>query len=191
MNKNCLYIHVPKTGGQSFEDFINENKLGYVKYCDHNSLAKIYNDYKDVWNEYIKIAWVRNPYSWAVSLWCWENVYREQYKKALSVHEFQKAFINPELWTGPWHYAIGKMCRWTHLNGIKAVDYIGRFESFKTSLEESLCLFNAKHLIDKFPHKNKIDNKIHWTKYYEDEKFRQHVRPILKEDCLRFGYEIF
>ena len=67
-NLNCIYIHIPKTGGMSIETILGAD----IKEL-HNKSIKIKHGYPTDWNypkyweKYYKFTFVRNPWDRVVS----------------------------------------------------------------------------------------------------------------------------
>jgi hypothetical protein len=89
-DKKIIFIHIPKTGGTSIENFFNGSLIHfddldtdrYIGFCkkrkqwlQHSSFPEIkrhYKQNKDL-SKYLSFAFVRNPWDRAVSSWLWSK----------------------------------------------------------------------------------------------------------------------
>ena len=91
LSKKLIYIHIPKTGGTTIEDYMERINKPIIK-GGYGVLRKIvyqhfdYKDYikffgNDLFDEFKKFSIVRNPYSRIISEYYWTpNVTNLGYK---------------------------------------------------------------------------------------------------------------
>jgi len=192
-----IFVHIPKNAGESMEICLGgyEDKkklwgeengvvLQHLKACE---LQEKLGD--QVFNDYFKFSFVRNPFSKCLSEYFWEKTYLNE---SLNFNDWVKLklgdFIN--------HSENNtKIMRQKHnLEQYKfiydaldncLVDFVGRFENLQQDLN-TIC---DKIGIPKqqLPHKNKSKHK-HYTEYYDYET-RQIVAEKYAKDIEYFNYE--
>lgn len=136
----------------------------------------------EIFDEYFKFAFVRNPWSWQVSLYNYARMYPshhqyeitnrlgsfENYLKWRTEHEprFQKHFVTDD-------------------DGTLIVDHIGKIEN----LEDNFRVICRKAGLGdiKLPHKN-ISTKRNYLEFYSQETIDL-VADFWSEDIDMFGYD--
>lgn len=87
----CIFIRIPKTASSAIEIFIKKydpdcissiDKPPYGHFTSDN-LKEIIN--KDIWNNYFKFCFIRNPYDWIVSNYCYNLNYSHYENKVLEI----------------------------------------------------------------------------------------------------------
>lgn len=188
-----IFIHFPSTGGTSIEcalggekeildcSFIQNDCLKHEcekAYLPHDSLFKHISPqiakelYAPYWDEYFKFSFVRNPWSWLVSLWS-KGPRRRKGKNfdtwlkspELAPHESQSPF---------------NLCDQLH-----DMDFIGRFESLEQNFNR-ICQ-KLKHPPTRLPHKQRNHRK-HYSEYYNSNT-QQIVSKLWAKDIEYFGYQ--
>ena len=189
----CIFIHIPRTAGTSFEVAINGEPYNYSQFKFKHltaSYAKIL--YKDYWNDYFKFSIVRNPWDRMVSMCRFENFYGCKIRNGkLNINQYLQKW--PVIEIDP-----RTDCDINHNNTIydnsiyknllsDDLDFVGKFEK----LEENFTFVKQTIGLDfgDFPyyHKNKSKHK-HYTEYYDDET-KEIVGELYKKDIEYFGYE--
>ena len=188
-----IFIHIPKTAGHSIERafgaWTGKDKINYGIGMDsirrrpiqHYNLAQLerYNFISPTENStYFKFCFVRNPYSRIVSAWKYLKVQKwSKVSEDTSFKKFVKKYKK--------NLHAKTHCHWTHTNGVKNIDFIGRFEN----LQEDFNVICNKIGIPtkKLPHINKTNHK-HYTEYYDDET-REIVAKKYAKDIEYFGYK--
>ncbi len=75
-----IFLHVPKTAGNSIINFMNERSDGnellqtknkVISHARPNQIKKIVGE--ETWNSYFKFGFMRNPYEWIVSLYLYRR----------------------------------------------------------------------------------------------------------------------
>ena len=130
---------------------------------------------EDVWNNYFKFSFVRNPFDKIVSQYHYN---RGKFGfKDYSFKEYVRSWSKgAKISTYP-QYILH------YIN--EPLDFIGRFEN----LQEDFNIICDKIGIPRqqLPHKNKTKHK-HYTEYY-DEETKQIVAEKYAKDIERFGYK--
>lgn len=181
----CIFIHIPKTGGQSIYQSLFETKRSHIdlKYFEaHNPR---------LFNEYFKFAFVRNPYSRLVSSffytvqakdhnlnWVNKDLKNDRdfprFLSALNQSAFrQKVLTHPNF--RPQHKFV------TNLNGNVALDYTGRFENIGSDFE---FLSDKLSIVHKLAHRNKSDHESP-ENYFNPDSLK------LINDMYAIDFEIF
>jgi len=181
-----IFIHIPKTGGQSVWEFFYGKNWRQVNNIKPGSTHHL-NCTKELLNEYFVWTTVRNPYSRTVSLFKWLKKYRRIPKK-LSFNDFVNR-LNLDLLNLPWsekRHPLGQIEFIELLIGsIENLDFIVQLEN----LQQDYNIVCDKIGISRkqLPCKNKTNHK-HYTEYYDDEA-RQIVAEKYAKDIEHFGYE--
>jgi hypothetical protein len=200
----CIFIHIPKACGTSIEYVLNmiddqtdvnfENRdamYGWVArsstdLLDYGFLSPVLQhltvrDLKkilpiDIFNQYFKFAFVRNPWGRLVSAYHFEKKAFPEYEN-LSFIQFLSN-LSP-FWKQEQCFFI------VDENGEKNVDFVGRFEYINKDFKK-LCK-KMKISTLKLPLKNKIPHE-HYSQYYTDET-REMVADLFQNDIRMFGYK--
>jgi hypothetical protein len=179
----CIFVQVPKTGSTSIGKTINAN-LQKKRIRPHSDIMQIKEaSKKNVFDNYFKFGFVRNPWSRAVSLY--HRNEGIQMKNRMSFKEFIK-----------WHNYATDTCLYptqkkyqldffTDSAGEILVNFIGRFENFQQDFNTACDKMGIPH--QQLPHENKGKHK-HYTEYYDDET-RAIVAQKYAKDIEYFGYE--
>lgn len=171
----CIFIHIPKTAGQSIEHFFlnlhglsweersplllrynpdplkGPERLAHLKAKEYTSFG--YLD-ENRFNNYFKFAFVRNPWARLVS----EFNYRVHHKK-MSFEQFvTKGLPSKSDYSDAYRHIIPQYDFLYNDSGKCMVDFIGRFESLQNDFDEicsKLCIENSM-----LPHVNSSAEKI-------------------------------
>lgn len=135
----------------------------------------------DFWNEAFKFGFVRNPWSWQVSLYHYmcQNKKHFQYELANNFKNFNEYI----------HWRVEKEVRlqksfFIDSDGKVIVDYIGKIENIK---DEFFKICGKIGINGKLPHKNKSKHKS-YRDYYSDKTSKM-VADAFKDDIKMFDYE--
>lgn len=204
-DKKVIFIHIPKTGGQSLAAMLlpNNIKISDVNYeymtghdiknnkslvhATYEEFLSINNKINEDFKEYFKFAVVRNPWDRVVSQWA-----KNARKRGCGFSEFitlierndldklQNFFINK--------YVASVMCRsqadYILLNGEIQLDKIYRFENYQKEIEH---LKNKIKIEAPIVHKNHSNHK-HYSEYYNMRLIKR-VCKIYQKDVDLFGYK--
>jgi hypothetical protein len=187
-----IFIHIPKTGGVSIFNsllpYLGPNDISIDSEKRHTEgkkielfLSQIYGEEKakEIWKNYFKFAFVRNPYDRVLSNYFYVRNTPEHiaYKNYLDYKSFKDAIKN---------IAIGRPCYEYIIDdeGKIIVDFIGRFEN----LQEDFNIICDKLNLPKISlvHDNKTNHKD-YGEYYDKES-RDIVDKRFKRDLEMFGY---
>lgn len=202
---NCIYVHIPKTGGTSIEEIIwpgMENRtvaelwMGFVdpyhnKYqtggLQHLLASQIRQEVGDrVFNECYRFTVVRNPWDKAVSQYAYMKQ-RKDLRDFIGMQEDDsfKTYLSlirkreHVQWTPQYKFFLDD-------NGDQLVDFIGRFESFDDDV--FTILGNLDIRVPAIPHINKSTARRHFREHYDDESADM-VRELYRQDIELLGYQ--
>jgi len=202
-DKKCIFVHIPKTGGNSIENIIwpgdrRESDLWmgqittyYNKYqtggLQHLFATNIQQEIGDkIFNDFFKFSFVRNPWDKVISQFCYMNRRKDLrefigmsrddcLKKYLALIQTKKHVQ----WEKQYKFILDK-------NENSLVDFIGRFENFENDVRYVLKIINNQISLDKIPHTNK-SVRTHYAEYYDNES-REMVGYLYQKDIELFNY---
>jgi chondroitin 4-sulfotransferase 11 len=187
-----IFIHIPKTGGTSIkkilskydfelmslhqaQDGSNDDKTGAYIIGTANRLKRGISD--EIWNNYFKFTFVRNPYSRALS-----NYFFLKYNKKICFNKFLKKKFNNII--DVWHFTLPQS-RHIYNNKKKLlVDFIGHFENLQEDFN-NIC-DKIGIIPTKLPYLNK-SNKINKNKLLNNTN-KKTIYNKFKEDFENFNY---
>lgn len=174
---NCVFIHIPKTGGLSIRKGMFE--------CDYE--GPFYGSIPPQYQDLFKFCFVRNPYDRMVSAW---KYYKEFFKTFMSFKQFitismddtidyhESRQIDSKSWLR--HHSIPQ----THpYNCLQMADFIGRFENINKDMGIICDHLNIKAQL---PHINKT-KRDKYQDYYDVET-RRLVKEFYKKDLELLEY---
>jgi hypothetical protein len=167
-----IFIHIPRTGGTSIEFGIGKDMWKEKPEEKHMSASQTKEKCGDeVWEEYFKFSFVRDPWERVVSLWK-----TRYYGLFGNLYDFLLYYKPKSFEAASGFYNCVDVLD-------EKIDFIGRFEN----LQE-----DVKHVSDKIgisiqlPHKEKTKKK-HYSNYY-DARTKSVVDHLYKRDIDHFGY---
>jgi hypothetical protein len=138
----------------------------------------------EVFNEYFKFSFVRNPWDKAVSQFSFMSA-RPDLMQYLGMHEgcsFKKYL---DLILKKKHVQWEEQYRFVYDENLELlVDFLGRFENIQNDVMDILKRLGVE--CSSIPHSNKSDRKK-FTDYWDDEAIEM-VADIYKKDIDIFGY---
>jgi hypothetical protein len=153
----CIFIHIPKVAGQSIEtSFLNDLNLNWENrrplLLMHNSeptigpprlahlLAKDYVNYnyisKELFNDYYKFAFVRNPYSRAYSFYKYLKFSDSMSFDDFILKKFKGKYLKKKYWF------LRPQYDYIYSNGKCLIDFVGRFENLEHDFKQVASKFN-------------------------------------------------
>ena len=143
---------------------------------NHSRASKIRKNVgEDVWNDYFKFAFVRNPFDKIVSQYHFNR--RGFGFEDATFKEYVKAWYNGK--------KISNFPQFNLFYLDEKLDFIGRFENIQKDFD--IICDKIGILKQKLPHINKSQHK-HYTEYYDDET-REIVAEKFAKDIEYFGYK--
>jgi len=188
-NLNCIYIHIPKTGGMSIETMLGAN----IKTL-HKESIKIKHGYPTdwiyprYWGKYYKFTFVRNPWDRIVSSYFYNL---EMGIKKINIDDHDRKKIILYGYEGFNDYIINHLAEsksrfflpydcWI---GRHKYNFIGKLENFEANMK-SVC--TDLQIPFKNIHINKSKHKIY--KEYYNNKAKDIIQDIYKKDIAKFNY---
>jgi len=202
-DKKFLLTHIQKTAGSSLTLLLNESIPDLVPYMgthDHALWAKNQGDF--IWNDYYKVAFVRNPWDRMLSWYMMITQYSAYFKEQGSEHQ-----VN-DLWRyvlesstsfesflynctdtiddndGKKSFLYNQLDYVTDESGKVIVDFIGRFESLNNDAQQVFDHLDLSSL--KLAHHN-ASKRARYQDYYTHAT-RRLVAYRFNKDIDFFGY---
>lgn len=192
--KKCIFIHIPKTGGTSIEQFIKdngENNLLFIGVQNNRSLQHLTSyELKKIipyiYKKYYKFSIVRNPYDRLLSEYYWNPSINLGYKNGKSKKEFLEYVIkivkNKSYFNNIYYDHFIPQYNFLYYKNKLLVNQLFKYEDL-----EWVTKYLKKKLTIKreFPYLNK--NNVEKEDWNNDEK--EIIYNLYKNDFLYFGYE--
>lgn len=195
-DSKCIFIHIPKTGGQSIEvslglnigDKFSQNKKWYDmstmvglnptsgEYMQHFSISRILKEIPTIY-DYKSFTFVRNPWDRVVSDYKWYGGLKDR------VGTLEEFIINERV--ADKSHVIPQYKFIYDENNVQLVDYIGRFETLERDFYNICEQLNLDP--DPLPHHNKTCSKKHYTEYYSNTT-KDLVHEKYHKDIEYFNY---
>jgi hypothetical protein len=191
--KKCIFIHIPKTGGTSIEQFIRDyeqNNLLFFGVRNNRSLhhlmayeLKLMIPY--VYKRYYKFSIVRNPYDRLLSEYYWNPSHNLGYKYGKSKKHFlenvSKIVKKKRYFDNIYNDHFIPQFLFLYNKNKLLVDQLFKYEDLKWV---SFYLKKKLNIKREFPYLNKSNiKKEDWN---EEEK--ELIYNLYKNDFVYFGY---
>lgn len=216
-NFNCIFIHIPKTAGQSIEHFFlalhglswQERSELLLRFNPEPSLGPERLAHLTAWeylkygyveqaefNRYFKFAFIRNPWERLVS-----EFYFYRYDKEMTFKHFVfNALPEKSDYTDKYRHILPQYDFIYDKNGNQLVDFIGRFETLEKDFNTVCKTLKIKNT--ELPHvkpaaakksamltpESSSQTRSHYSDYY-DEETKDQVARLYEQDILTFHYE--
>ena len=186
----AIFVHIPKTGGTSIEQFFGA-KL-FARTGKHDPVSKLRQAIgADDWNRYFKFSFVRNPWDRMASYFNWRSqdpqnvdVKGRTFKDWLTfllASDFNGLMLNRSF-----EYGIKPQFEMLADGDDLAVDFVGRFENLQCDFDQVCDRIGIER--QTLPHKNAMNRKQHYTEFYDNES-QVLVATLYPQDIEYFGYE--
>ena len=200
-----IFMHVQRTGGTSVLSALREldlwvepprNRLNRlysrlplvrepdrIHFREHDTLAFVQRRLpRAIYEQYLKVAFVRNPYSWLTSTY--STFLRGKSHRHHPIVSAMSGFPEYVDWE------IGRNKRHQHIflldrDGEIGIDFAGRFENLPAEYERLCGLIGVEG--PALPHKNQ--NRFEDYKDFYDEETREKVAGHWKRDIDLLGYD--
>lgn len=203
--KECIFVHIPKTGGTSIENAIwgpdwsartteqlwmGAVRPGFNKYqsggLQHLLATQVRQEVgAQVFDKFFKFSFVRNPWDKVVSQFCYVKTRKDLLR-----------YMGMSRWTSFSRYLdliqktqhVQSYEQWRFLEspgGKRMVDFVGRFENLQGDFAQVAERLGLKSSV--LPHAMKSKSRRPYESYY-NAKTRDAVARIYQKDIEMFGY---
>jgi len=174
-NRKVIFLHPNKCGGKSVE-FILFNRENVAGSADHRFPGEFIRDFgTQIWNEYFKFGFARNPWDRMVSSYNYRVKNLKQIDFGFSDFILHRA--------SPYSIDYEQQIKWFYWFN-NPIDFIGRVETYQQDWDSIRDRLNCD--ID-LPHLNKSE-RTHYSNYYNAET-KDAVYKTFNDDIKTFGYE--
>ena len=207
-----IFIHIPKCGGMSVESALRRFDCEYIykhgkesesiPHLAKHATALDFKSQIDDIESYFKFTFVRNPWSWAVSNFVFNEGRHAPYLNNLkhSGYKIYKRHFNSyskedgdiknlfEFWLEWWVNGCNpsQNMMFCDEDGRTLVDFIGRLENFEEDFNKVTDHIGIKGA--SLPHRNKNKkSNIEYKEYY-NENSRKMMEEHFKKDIELFNY---
>ena len=188
--KVLLYLRYAKCGGTFLNTYFDEyykNHIITILHIKPYKKDRYLSEFKDSFNKFFKFTFVRNPWSWQVSLYfhyrqSLQNPNRELFKNTFT--SFKDWMINRQNhdsakhFGGPFNWEQDLFKNICYYNNVFLPDYVGKIETMANDIKRIFEINQIKSIkaIEDFHNENKDVSKIsnmskheHYSKYYTDD----------------------
>lgn len=158
----------------------------------HASASQVKKFDKNAWNKYFKFAFIRNPYTHALSHWRFKehDWYLNNKKKRLRkltkkkfvsfLKNLKKEIKNKK------NFEKQPFIKMLSIDGKIAVDFIGKFENIQKDIKKITKILNLPKSKFSLPHEKKGNTKDYLNLYNKESK--KLVQEIWEEEFKLFNY---
>ena len=176
---NCLFVHVPKTAGQSVEQFFmdrlgldwerdrarvmlgdNPDRTRGTEKLAHLSAAEYLHDgfvEAEEFERLFKFSFVRNPYARIVSEYLYRNYFSHRNFRDFVLHRLPEPG-----WGDDYRHVMPQYDLLHDADGRLLVDFVGRFENLQADFDEVCRRLGIDD--SALPHRNRSDKRSRNTK---------------------------
>jgi hypothetical protein len=170
----CLFVHIPKTAGQSIEQFFMDNLgLSWESDRDHLLLGNNSDPSRGTeklshlsadeyvrcgyltaaeFNQLYKFSFVRNPWERIVSEYRYRNYFHHR-----SFRDFLLNRLPARSWDDKYRHIMPQYDLLHDEQGQLLVDFVGRFETLQSDFDQVCIQLGIKD--SELPHRNKSNKK--------------------------------
>jgi hypothetical protein len=187
-----IFIHIQKTAGTSISSALNPFCEESYPSMKHWSAVKINKKFgSDIWNEYFKFTFIRNPYERLLS---WYNMIDKSrgnpnpnpFHSCIqkNIHSFSNFIMEDKNFMDINELPQQRIAQFQKIseNGRVIVDFIGRYENIDEDFSYIFKKINIPEAV--LPHINKFDHD-HYMNYYSKEMINE-VNSFAEEDFVNF-----
>jgi hypothetical protein len=163
---------------------LHDNGNKWINRLHKHTKAITVRDYigKDIYNDYFKFAFVRNPYDYQVSLYHYVKQANEHKDNKIAQNLSFKEFIYRRLEKRP----LRQIDFLINEKGYIIVDYLGHTEKIQENIDFIFNYINIPN--NKLPILNRSNRDKNFM-YYYDEELKKDVFEYFKKDFESFGYD--
>jgi hypothetical protein len=202
---NCIFVHIPKTGGTSIEtalDMFDDWKIeqpqklfgliastelqkhGFLSaFLQHLTFSEIQTISTD-WQDFFSFSFVRNPWDKMVSMYSNPDPHMVKQARQQGIELTKISFAEFINNTGKiQHIHLLEQHKFIFDNNKQLVDFIGRFENLEADFQQLTKLIGISCQL---PHRNKSQRKSYQD--YYDSDTQAIVAERYQQDISMFGY---
>jgi hypothetical protein len=203
----CIFIHIPKTAGTSINTFFHPGIIFKTLPPDYDRLfgwcpkRKIHLQHatskqllelelisEEVWKEYFKFTFVRNPWDRAYSDYLWMQKF-SGVKASFKEYMFNEGAFKKILTDTSDHHYLGdhkiSQSDFFSMEGPLKLDFVGRFENFNIDIK--IILKNLGILTPFDSHENKGKRELNYSNFYTGS-MKKWVEKSYERDITAFEY---
>ncbi|GAA5315041.1 MAG: hypothetical protein AseanaTS_02450 [Candidatus Pelagadaptatus aseana] len=182
-----VFIHVPKVAGSSLV-----NPLLEGKWVGHLPLSYIESFQDSRYQDYLKVGFVRNPWSRLVSAFNYlssggapkrDGKWVDMVNGFSDFNDFVEHWLSPENIYKQMLF-VPQLDFLTNSTGAIGVDYLGRFETIESDFDEISKKLKIKSNLPR----NNVGTKVDYRILFSD-KSAEKVAEIYRQDISAFGYK--
>jgi len=186
-----IFIHIQKTAGTSISSVLKpfcEESYPSIKHWSASRIKEKFGP--DIWNEYFKFTFIRNPYERLLSWYYMINKFRDSPNPNLfhsyvlkNIHSFSEFIMKnnvPDINGLSLKLPPQRITQFQKIseNGRIIVDFIGKYENLNEDFHFICEKLNIAKVL--LPHLNKCDHD-YYMNYYTEDMIRE-VNHFAKED---------
>jgi hypothetical protein len=193
--RRALFLHVPKTGGQTIESL-----LGYPHQNVHHSTKNLPED----WQQWFRFTFVRHPVDRFISACNYYVDMAKRHERRYRQGESSSPMVRLRLWLLDQSPSLAEVVERLHATGdhrkisgfvpqmkrLKVVQpqFIGRFERFPQDVNTLLCLLDSsQRLPPSLPHLNR--SLKHYRIEQLDRQSLKRLARLYRADFRHLGYK--
>ena len=203
----CIFIHIPKTAGTSINEFFHpgvkfkvtppdyERLFGWcskrgihMQHATSKQLLETELITEEQWKTYFKFTFVRNPWDRAYSDFLWVQRYSGvsgTFKDYINKSGSFEIILNNSKTSNFLGDHLLEQTEFFDFEGFYKPDFIGRFETFNTDINQILNRLSMEE--DFNLHKNKTKRLNHYSYFYTGSR-RMMVEKTFKNDIKILNY---
>lgn len=210
---SCLFVHIPKTAGQSIEQFfMNQLGLTWESGRDHLLLGNNTDPSKGTeklshlsaaeytrcgyieqakFNQFFKFSFVRNPWERIVSEYRYRNYFHHR-----SFRDFLRNRLPKAGWDDKYRHIMSQYDMLHDKQGKLLVDFVGRFETLQADFDRICSRLGIED--SQLPHRNPSDKNSrnlrrrvrNWL-YFNGENSKQQYLEFYDEETMDIVREMY
>ena len=188
--KKAIFIHIPKTAGNSIAHSIFKEEFGFA-HTKIRTYRILFTD--DEFNQFFKFCFVRNPFDRLVSAYFYlrsggltkqdKQWFQNNIAKYESFQEFVKRWLTKKNIYSYYHFI--PQSDFICINGKVLADFIGRYENILEDHDRICDILGVEGELAKV---NVTGTRARDYRSYYDDETVDIVAQVYEEDIRRFGY---
>lgn len=204
----CIFIHIPKTGGMSINNFFHPNTIFYQDVPNYDILfgwcpkRKLHMQHatakqlletelitQEIWDDYYKFTFVRNPWDRVYSDYLWIQQFtniKGKFKDFVNKKGVFETILNDNSNSNYLGDHLLPQLDFFDLKGKLSIDYIGNFENFNSDIKKILGELDMKEEFDVYLNKG-LKRKKDYSLFYTNSR-KNIIKEKYKNDIEKFNY---